>query len=94
MTKQANGLVDVDDLAARVAHELVAKEEKPTPAKVPPVPVPQAAWERLERLQLAAQVSQQQLQVFVDAARPRLGGRDRGRARRDRRCRGDAPLVG
>ncbi len=66
MTKQANGLVDVDDLAARVAHELVAKEEKPTPAKVPPVPVPQAAWETLERLQLAAQVSQQQLQVFVD----------------------------
>lgn len=31
-----------------------------------PVPVPQAAWEALERLQLAAQVSQQQLQVFVD----------------------------
>ena len=33
---------------------------------VQPVPVPQAAWETLERLQLAAQVSHQQLQVFVD----------------------------
>ena len=31
-----------------------------------PVPVPQAAWETLERLQLAAQVSHQQLQTFVD----------------------------
>ncbi len=31
-----------------------------------PVPVPQAAWAALERLQLAVQVSQQQLQVFVD----------------------------
>ena len=30
------------------------------------VTVPQAAWQTLERLQLAAQVSQQQLQVFVD----------------------------
>ena len=70
MTKQANGLVDVDDLAARVAHELVAKEaaapDKVDKVDVPPVPVPQAAWETLERLQLAAQVSHQQLQVFVD----------------------------
>lgn len=33
---------------------------------VQPVPVPQAAGAALERLQLAAQVSQQQLQVFVD----------------------------
>ena len=33
---------------------------------VQPVPVPQAAWATLERLQLAAQVSQKQLQVFVD----------------------------
>ena len=39
-------------------------EETNAPAQ--PVPVPQAAWETLERLQLAAQVSQQQLQVFVD----------------------------
>ena len=31
-----------------------------------PVPVPQAAWAALERMQLAVQVSQQQLQVFVD----------------------------
>lgn len=31
-----------------------------------PTPVPQAAWQTLERLQLAVQVSQQQLQVFVD----------------------------
>jgi len=30
------------------------------------VTVPQPAWQTLERLQLAAQVSQQQLQVFVD----------------------------
>ncbi len=41
-----------------------ASEETNAPAH--PVPVPQAAWEALERLQLAAQVSQQQLQVFVD----------------------------
>lgn len=33
---------------------------------VQPVPVPQAAWATLDRLQLAAQVSQQQLQTFVD----------------------------
>lgn len=33
---------------------------------VQPVPVPQAAWAALERMQLAVQVSQQQLQVFVD----------------------------
>ena len=37
-----------------------------TVVDVPPVPVPQAAWATLERLQLAAQVSQQQLQIFVD----------------------------
>ena len=35
-------------------------------AAVRPVPVPQPAWEVLERMQLAVQVSQQQLQVFVD----------------------------
>lgn len=34
--------------------------------EVQPVPVPQAAWATLDRLQLAAQVSQQQLQTFVD----------------------------
>lgn len=31
-----------------------------------PVPVPEAAWAKLDALQLAAQVSQQQLQIFVD----------------------------
>ena len=36
-----------------------------------PVPVPQPAWEVLERLQLAVQVSQQQLQVFVVLVQPR-----------------------
>ncbi len=33
---------------------------------VKPVLVPQAAWAKLDALQLAAQVSHQQLQVFVD----------------------------
>ena len=52
MTKQAMGVVS---------------EEKDTPAEAPPpTPVPQTAWEALEQLQLAVQVSQQQLQVFVD----------------------------
>ena len=41
-------------------------EEPAVPTELQPVPVPQAAWATLERLQLAAQVSHQQLQVFVD----------------------------
>jgi hypothetical protein len=44
----------------------VVSQENDAPVESAPVPVPQAAWETLERLQLAAQVSQQQLQVFVD----------------------------
>ncbi len=78
MTRQAT---DLDHLAENIARERIAQEKaaqkatyekaakKPpaTPAEAPPpVPVPQPAWEALERMQLAAQVSQQQLQVFVD----------------------------
>ena len=68
MTRQST---DLDHLAGRTARELVAekaaKKELATPAEPPPpIPVPQAAWEALERMQMAAQVSQQQLQVFVD----------------------------
>ena len=41
-------------------------EETNMPEQPQPVPVSQTAWVTLERLQLAAQVSHQQLQVFVD----------------------------
>jgi hypothetical protein len=50
MTKRSNEVETVDD----------------APVESAPVPVPQAAWEPLERMQLAVQVSQQKLQVFVD----------------------------
>lgn len=40
--------------------------EKGAPPPLQTVPLPQAAVQPLERMQLAVQVSQQQLQVFVD----------------------------
>lgn len=64
MTKQA---VELNDLTERVAQDEAAIQPPVTPDEAPPpTPVPQAAWETLERLQLAAQVSHQQLQAFVD----------------------------
>lgn len=59
MARQANGAATMEDV---LETEVVSTE----PAEMQPVPVPQPAWQTLERLQLAAQVSQQQLQVFVD----------------------------
>ncbi len=56
----------MDDVDGVDAVDAVDKVDKVDGVDVPPVPVPQAAWATLERLQLAAQVSHQQLQVFVD----------------------------